>query len=150
CHGSELQLRGRSMARRSSLWLECCGILVGLVVVGAGTGAVGEPGAPANVVKVEGGQIAGTIEDGVRSYKGIPYAAPPIGSLRWKPPQPVVAWSGIKKGDAVGAACPHLARAADSPFPEALEMKSEDCLYLNIWTAAKAGDRRPVMVWYHG
>jgi para-nitrobenzyl esterase len=102
------------------------------------------------IVSVEGGSISGTSEQGVRVYKGIPYAAPPVGSLRWKPPQPVASWNGMKHGDQVGPACPHLPRASDSPFPEALERKSEDCLYLNVWTSARSGAAEPVMVWYHG
>ena len=101
-------------------------------------------------VRVEGGFISGTTHDGVRAYKGIPYAAPPVGDLRWKPPQRVVSWNGVRDGSTVGAACPHLARAAGGFLPEVTEPKSEDCLFLNVWTAAKPGDKRPVMVWYHG
>ncbi len=105
--------------------------------------------APA-VVSVDGGQIAGTSADGVRAYKGIPFAAPPVGELRWKAPQPVVAWSGVKQADAFGPQCMQQPYPANSPYATAPSPTSEDCLYLNVWTAAGAGDKRPVMVWIHG
>ena len=104
----------------------------------------------APAVRIDGGSIAGVVIDGARAYRGVPYAAPPVGQLRWKPPQPVVAWSGVKSGAEVGPACPQLARAGESIFPDPQEPQNEDCLYLNVWTAAGPGERRPVMVWYHG
>jgi para-nitrobenzyl esterase len=103
----------------------------------------------AATVKVEGGLVSGVSADGVRSYKGIPFAAPPVGDLRWKPPQPVKAWSGTRRGDAVGPACPQNGHPP-GPFPDPTEAQREDCLSLNVWTAAPAGERRPVIVWYHG
>jgi len=105
--------------------------------------------APA-VITVDGGQISGTSADGVRAYKGIPFAAPPVGELRWKAPQPVVAWSGVKQADAFGPQCMQQPYPANSPYATAPSPTSEDCLYLNVWTAAGAGDKRPVMVWIHG
>src|SRR5262249_10645686 len=87
----------------------------------------------------------------VRIFKGIPYAAPPIGELRWKPPQPAASWTGVKAADAYGAQCPQLPYAPDSPyFAVPTWPQSEDCLFLNIWTGAAGGDKRPVMVWLHG
>src|SRR3954467_14573796 len=62
-------------------------------------------GAATDTVTVEGGQIRGTASDGVRVFKGIPFAAPPVGVLRWKAPEPVVAWSGVRSADAFGAQC---------------------------------------------
>src|SRR5437868_2855406 len=59
-----------------------------------------------DTIKVEGGLISGTTADGVRSYKGIPFAAPPTGDLRWKAPQPVVAWEGVRQCDSFGPECP--------------------------------------------
>ncbi len=119
------------------------------LAVGAGT--LGSPGSTAAaVVKVEGGMVSGATVDGVRSYKGIPFAAPPVGTLRWKPPQPIVAWAGTRRADEVGPACPQNAHAPGSIFPDPTEPQSEDCLYLNVWTAARPGERRPVVVWYHG
>jgi para-nitrobenzyl esterase len=97
-------------------------------------------------VKVEGGLLQGTVEDGLRIYRGIPYAAPPVGDLRWKAPQPVSKWEGIKAADQFGRACIQTNKAI-SNLPE----PSEDCLYLNVWTPAKnANEKLAVMVWIHG
>ena len=101
-------------------------------------------------IAVDGGQIAGTSSDGVRAYKGIPFAAPPMGDLRWKPPAAVIAWTGVKKVDTFGPPCIQQPYPATSPYATALAPTSEDCLYLNVWSAAGAGDKRPVMVWIHG
>jgi para-nitrobenzyl esterase len=101
-------------------------------------------------VKVDGGVISGMADNGVRSYKGIPFAAPPVGDLRWKAPQPVVAWQGVRKADAFPSQCIQGSYPAGSVYSTADVPKSEDCLYLNVWTAASANDRRPVMVWIHG
>jgi len=107
-----------------------------------------------DTVTVDGGQISGTSVNGVRVFKGIPFAAPPIGNLRWKAPQPVVPWTGVRAADAFGAWC------LQEPYPDGSayvsagvtrdKPGSEDCLYLNVWTAAGAGEKRPVMVWIHG
>jgi para-nitrobenzyl esterase len=95
---------------------------------------------------VTGGRVAGVDANGVVSFKGIPFAAPPIGALRWKAPQPVKPWSGVKQANAFGPACVQ----ASSPYTQVASM-SEDCLYLNVWTPAKsASDRLPVMVWIYG
>jgi len=106
--------------------------------------------AASDVVTVDGGQLRGTTASGVRVFKGIPFAAPPVGALRWKPPQPVVAWSGVKAADTFGAQCMQQPYPAGSPYASAPQPTSEDCLYLNVWTAARRGDKRPVMVWIHG
>jgi para-nitrobenzyl esterase len=101
-------------------------------------------------IKVDGGLISGTLADGVRSYKGIPFAAPPVGELRWKAPQPVVPWSGVRKCDTFGPECPQSPYPAASLYYSPPQKQSEDCLYLNVWTAAGPSDKRPVMVWIHG
>jgi para-nitrobenzyl esterase len=100
----------------------------------------------AEPVKVEGGLLQGTVEDGLRIYRGIPYAAPPVGDLRWKAPQPAPKWEGIKAADQFGRACIQTNKAI-SNLPE----PNEDCLYLNVWTPAKsANEKLAVMVWIHG
>ncbi len=101
-------------------------------------------------ITVDGGQISGTASDGVRVFKGIPFAAPPVGDLRWRAPQPVVAWSGVKNADTFGPQCVQQPYPAGSPYAMAPAPMGEDCLYLNVWSAAGAGDKRPVMVWIHG
>lgn len=101
-----------------------------------------------SIVNVEGGKIEGIFKDGVAVYKGIPYAAPPVGELRWKAPQPVIPWDGIRPANKYGNACPQL-KLPVKGFINA-DM-SEDCLYLNVWAPAKAtGQKLPVMVWIYG
>jgi para-nitrobenzyl esterase len=106
--------------------------------------------AATEVVSVDGGQIAGIVDRGVRVFKGIPYAAPPVGSLRWRPPQEVIAWKGTRDASAFGAECPQTQYGAGSVYTRPLQPQSEDCLFLNVWTTAPAGDRQPVFVWVHG
>ena len=105
-------------------------------------------------VRVEQGLLAGTIgvHPDVRVYRGIPYATPPVGELRWKAPQPPAAWQGVRQAAEFSPVC------WQTPYPESAAIYqskprplSEDCLYLNVWTAAKsAKERLPVMVWIHG
>jgi para-nitrobenzyl esterase len=101
-------------------------------------------------VKIADGLISGATADGVRSFKGIPFAAPPVGDLRWKPPQPVAPWQGVRECTAYGPDCPQAPYPQTSLFYSKPRPQSEDCLYLNVWTAAQAGEKRPVMVWIHG
>jgi para-nitrobenzyl esterase len=99
--------------------------------------------------KVTGGELEGVVKDGVASFKGIPFAAPPLGELRWKAPQPVKRWTGVKKADRFGPGCMQdISTAAKMGMPTEI---SEDCLYLNVWTAANGrAERSPVMVWIYG
>jgi para-nitrobenzyl esterase len=99
-------------------------------------------------VKLDSGQVAGIAGSTpeMRIFKGIPFAAPPVGSLRWRVPQPVARWEGVRAADAFGPVC--MQNAAGGAADQKV---SEDCLYLNVWTAAKsAGEKRPVMVWIYG
>lgn len=101
-------------------------------------------------VRVDGGLVSGLDENGIRVYRGIPFAAPPVGELRWKEPQPVAAWEGVRDCSAFGPICPQTPYPAMSMYVQPELPQSEDCLYLNVWTAAEAADRLPVMVWIHG
>ncbi len=101
-------------------------------------------------VRVTGGVISGVTAAGVRSFKGIPFAAPPVGNLRWQAPQPVVGWQGVRKCEAFSAECPQPPYPTGSLYYQPPQKQSEDCLYLNVWTTAKVSDKRPVMVWIHG
>jgi len=108
-----------------------------------GGSALAEPVTP---VKVEGGQVRGVVEDGLTVYRGIPYAAPPVGNLRWRAPQPAPKWDGVRDAAEYGRAC-----MQSNPAISNLPAPSEDCLFVNVWTPAmRAGERLPVMVWIHG
>ncbi|WP_229418556.1 carboxylesterase/lipase family protein [Pseudoduganella flava] len=104
--------------------------------------------APATTVRVEGGRIEGRIEDGVRTFQGIPFAAAPVGALRWKAPQPVQRWQGVRKAQAFGNRCMQLPLFSDMVFRS--PAVDEDCLYLNVWTPARAAKKLPVLVYFHG
>ena len=101
-------------------------------------------------LEVTGGAIRGIEEGSMRIYKGIPYAAPPVDELRWRDPQAVIPWDGVRDCTEFGPKCPQPPYPAGSFYERPLGTTSEDCLYLNVWTTAQAEDRRPVMVWIHG
>jgi para-nitrobenzyl esterase len=103
-------------------------------------------------LEIETGRIAGvTAPDCVRAFKGIPYAAAPVDALRWRPPQPAKRWSGTRPCQAFGPRCVQPERPKHSIGYFGPEPESEDCLFLNVWTAAADRDeRRPVMVYFHG
>ena len=103
--------------------------------------ALGQP------VRTEAGLVQGipATNPAITVYKGIRYAAAPTGELRWRPPQPPSAWSGVQKADRFGSLCPQ------AQSPRATLPMSEDCLFLNVWTGASAvSERRPVFVWIYG
>jgi para-nitrobenzyl esterase len=102
-------------------------------------------------VRTTSGMVEGTTSaDGkIQIFKGIPYAAPPVGDLRWKEPQPVAAWAGVRKATEFGARCMQARVYDDMVFRDS--GPSEDCLHLNVWTPApKTGAKFPVMVWIYG
>jgi para-nitrobenzyl esterase len=113
--------------------------------------AAPEPEAPSPIavlspdvpVAVTGGQIQGAVSDDnpdVIAFKGIPFAAPPVGDLRWRRPEPVVAWDGVRDATMPGPIC----------MQGGNEGQSEDCLFLNVWADRESMEPRPVMVWIHG
>lgn len=107
-------------------------------------------------VQTAGGFVEGVpgTDPSIVSYKGIPYAAPPVGGLRWRPPQPPAVWSGIRKADRFGASCIQNIVTERKPWTYefmAHNEISEDCLSLNVWTSAGSpADKRPVFFWIHG
>jgi para-nitrobenzyl esterase len=130
-----------SVLRRAA---RCCVALI-VLAVPAAAGASSSDGSTAPVVAVDGGKVRGAVADGVQAFRGIPYAAPPTGRLRWRAPQPPAAWRGDRAATAFGPACPQ----PETPFgPYA---KAEDCLSLNVTAPAPANrGGRPVLVWIHG
>src|SRR5512139_401665 len=103
------------------------------------------------VVKTRHGEVRGSIADGVNTFKSIPYAAPPFGANRLRPPQPVAPWSGVRDALAFGPKSPQV------PYPPGIAEglaelvgAGEDCLTLNIWTPELGTAARPVMLWIPG
>lgn len=102
------------------------------------------------IVNIASGKIRGIIEGDVSVFKGIPYAAPPVGEFRWRPPQPILKWEGVRDANKFGHNC---AQSGWGAAPGTIqEGSSEDCLYLNLWLLAgtKPKAKLPVMVWIHG
>ena len=140
-------LAGTVMSRRfPKRWPR--GAVLAVVAI-LGTPAIARAASSSGAVKTDAGPVAGVVSDGVVAYKGVPFAAPPVGELRWRPPQAPSAWTAVRLADQYGSDCmqnPFGGDAAPLGTPPA-----EDCLFLNVWTPAKRGEKPwPVMVWIHG
>ncbi len=132
--------------------------LAAALAVGAFVAAAVSPPSHAALkepLKLAAGLLGGGVESspGIRAFKGIPFAAPPVGALRWQPPQAVPKWKGVRDASKFGDVClqPAGQGRLNIAFMEGSPPASEDCLYLNVWTGAEAAsDKRPVMVWLFG
>jgi para-nitrobenzyl esterase len=124
-------------------------VVLGVAAAGLGTGLTALP-ARAQIqqgilITTTGGQVQGHLNGATREFLGIPFAAPPVGALRWRPPAPPASWNGVLDAATYSTACPQGAGAVSDPS------LNEDCLYLNVWTPDPApAEPRPVMVWLHG
>ncbi len=133
------------------MWFAC----IAFLCLGGGAGFPSEA-VLRQPIQVESGQLEGVHdqESGVVAFKGIPYAAPPVGALRWREPQPPVRWEGVRQTAAFGASCTQPVSACTPPYTVEFSVTgatSEDCLFLNVWTpAATAADKLAVLVYLHG
>ncbi len=119
-------------------------IMAAALALAAATPAAAQP-----VVNAPAGSVRGEALDGVNVYRGLPFARPPVGRLRWRPPEEPVRWRGTRDATAFGPVCPQLGGRPGSIYYEPLPETSEDCLSLNIWAPANARNA-PVLVWIHG
>jgi para-nitrobenzyl esterase len=119
-------------------WISALRLCVPLLICGV---------VQASTVRTESGNIQASTIDGLSVYKGVPFAAPPLGPLRWQEPQPVVSWSGVRAANSFAPACTQrdVSMPGETPPPV-----SEDCLYLNIWVPAAPRAPLPVLVWIYG
>src|SRR5262249_10900466 len=99
------------------------------------------------VVNTAEGPVRGYSQGGVYRFLGIPYAAPPVGDLRWRPPAPVKKWNDVRDATQYANTCPQVTELGAFAGPSSI---SEDCLYLNVFTTGNKGKKKPVFVWIHG
>lgn len=100
------------------------------------------------IVQIENGRIQGVIEYQMQAFKNVPYAAPPVGEFRWRPPQPAISWNGVRDAGKFGSSCPQM--FVKNLSAGLILPGSEDCLKLNVYLPEKANKNLPVMVWFHG
>lgn len=125
-------------------------LLLGFALLLSGVLFAQQPDSTAVIVATKSGKLRGIAVDGVTSFKGIPFAAPPVGEFRWRPPQPVKTWKGVRDATKFGAECAQAGfRSGGDSIAKG---SSEDCLYLNLWLSSGTAKnaKLPVMVWIHG
>lgn len=130
-------------------------LAVGLVLLAGVSLFAAQSPTTAKVVRTDAGSLSGrTNSYGVTAYLGIPYAAPPVGQLRWRAPRPVKPWEGVRAADKFGDSCMQIKQGSRLPWTSAFMVQndiSENCLFLNVWTpAAGTAEKLPVMFWIHG
>ena len=123
------------------------GLALSLSSIAGGVSMTSSASGP--VVATSSGPVEGSVEAGLRVFKGIPYAAPPVGKLRWKPPTAVAPWTDVRSAKAFGKACIQPTTRAPSIYSSDVSPTGEDCLSLNVWMPEDAKDA-PVFVWIHG
>lgn len=135
--------RRASLKRRVAI---CSLVAAGLTSLPAFAAQNDNANASGPVLTLTDGQVRGTSSNGVNSFLGIPYAAPPVGKLRWQPPQPVKRWKGVLDGSKFANTCPQVTELGAFAGPTSV---TEDCLYLNVFTTGSA-KKKGVIVWIHG
>ena len=138
------------MKSPGSQWMAAV-VVIGCALL-SGPGPVAADAPPTEpVVRVQQGTLVGVSEGNVQVFKGVPYATPPVGMRRWRPPEAAPSWQGRRFAMSFAPECAQSPYPEESFFSAGISPNSEDCLYLNVWSATlDTQARRPVMVWLHG